>query len=108
MNREIAEQWAAELESGKWKQGKGKLREGKCFCCIGVLVQLAIRSGVQVRTETGGGYFDAGGYLPLMQWSGMRDVAGWLPNENMLTVLNDEGKTFPEIAAIIREHADEL
>ncbi len=28
MNTTIAEQWALELESGKWKQGAGKLKTG--------------------------------------------------------------------------------
>ena len=44
MKQEIAELWAQALESGEYKQGTGRLRNGDQFCCLGVLSDLHCRS----------------------------------------------------------------
>jgi len=43
MKKEIAERWVKALTSGKYQQGKGQLKsnDGKSFCCLGVLCDLA-------------------------------------------------------------------
>lgn len=37
LTRQQRDKWAEELESGKWKQGTGALREKDKYCCLGVL-----------------------------------------------------------------------
>ena len=34
------ERWCQELESGKWRQGKGQLESGDGHCCFGVLAKI--------------------------------------------------------------------
>ena len=48
MNRDIAQEWAQALKSGKYKQGKNKLshkgEEGEWhFCATGVLAETRLR-----------------------------------------------------------------
>ena len=40
MRKEIADMWIAALRSGRFEQGKGSLRCGDAFCCLGVLCDL--------------------------------------------------------------------
>ena len=51
MKREIAEKWTAALRSGEYEQGQGQLHKRNiefpdCFCCLGVLCELAVEEGV--------------------------------------------------------------
>ncbi len=48
MNRRIKNLWIKALESGKYKQGKNRLRTDDKFCCLGVLCDI-------YRKETGKG-----------------------------------------------------
>lgn len=41
MDIELAERWLANLESGEFEQGIGKLRADGKFCCLGVLCEAA-------------------------------------------------------------------
>lgn len=48
---DVKNQWLAALRSGEYEQGKGVLRRvgtsgNKEYCCLGVLCELAVRSGV--------------------------------------------------------------
>ena len=40
MNNELRNLWVEALRSGKYKQGKGRLRDGDTYCCLGVLCDL--------------------------------------------------------------------
>ena len=40
MNQRVKRKWIAALRSGEYKQGKGYLRKGDRFCCLGVLCDL--------------------------------------------------------------------
>ena len=40
MTPELASKWADALESGKYKQCTGLLRQGDQFCCLGVLSEI--------------------------------------------------------------------
>ena len=40
MKRELRDRWCAALRSGKYKQGKGHLHQGRKFCCLGVLADI--------------------------------------------------------------------
>lgn len=51
MNQEVKKEWCETLRSGKFKQGKGKLRSGNdAYCCLGVLSEI-------YREKTGKGYW---------------------------------------------------
>ncbi len=48
MKPEIKQKWIEELRSGNYKQGKGCLKTGEQYCCLGVLCDI-------YRKETGQG-----------------------------------------------------
>lgn len=80
MNEKIKKSWIRALTSGKYKQGKGLLKKGEKFCCLGVLCDLHrkqtnkdergkwIKSGQQSYY-----YFGADLALPseVINWSGI-------------------------------------
>jgi len=97
------------------------------FCCLGVLCELAHKAGVEglIRAEP---RFD--GFCPdvaysdrmppsgsntlpdvVLEWAGMRTAYGALNHlggNAALTQLNDNGRTFTEIADIIKANVDGL
>lgn len=56
MDPEIKAKWVAALRSGKYKQGRGRLRSGDEFCCLGVLCDIVYPQGwtLSVFTDTTG------------------------------------------------------
>ena len=40
MDAELKTKWLEALRSGKYDQGTGQLRNGNCFCCLGVLCDI--------------------------------------------------------------------
>lgn len=46
MNKQLRDEWLADLRSGKFKQGSGRLQRGNTFCCLGVLCMTAKRVGI--------------------------------------------------------------
>lgn len=42
--RKRRERFYRALESGKYKQGRGQLRQGEAFCCLGVACDIAKRA----------------------------------------------------------------
>lgn len=71
LTKAFQEQWAAALESGKYRQGMGQLRDrDNKFCCLGVAVDLAVPDS-WIRSSDGGGWMSIvkgheprGGYVP--------------------------------------------
>lgn len=125
MNPEVKAKWTARLRSGQDKQGAGVLHRRQngedFFCCLGILCEVAIENGVAVNKapEPGSdathailaydGYED---FLPLkvQEWAGFsvgNPLSSELCGESGSTVrltlswLNDQGRTFSEIADII-------
>lgn len=41
MNRKLREDWVTALRSGKYQQGRGRLKEGTDYCCLGVLCDVS-------------------------------------------------------------------
>lgn len=113
MKTDIKERWVAELRSGKYSQGSTYLeRDGK-FCCLGVLCTLAVEDGIINRRlgKSGVAYYDECAlFLPasVSRWAG---IEGWSAEVevstghgkyvNDLTVINDNGTPFAEIADMI-------
>ncbi len=100
--RDFAEKWVAALRSGEYKQGKGALLDSSdCFCCLGVA---GIVGGCSKRALQG---------YTLLQGSfhnGMHCVAPQILGKNKLvdelTTMNDDGKSFPEIADWIEHNVE--
>lgn len=106
--------WTKALRSGKYKQGKGRLRNAKNqFCCLGVLCDLYIK--VKKHKAQWSRHIDMskytlngdGGLLPdaVMEWSGVS-------NATLITIdgknsslfhHNDKGLKFKKIAQAIEE-----
>lgn len=140
MNKEIAEKWALALESGKYTQTEGMLKNKNGHCCLGVLCELALESGVPLKEvplsedaeelEATGIFpeqfglttndiftFDGRSEVPpksVIEWAGLNSDCGLFDYKNIahaikaLSVMNDRGASFKEIAALIRKHVDEL
>lgn len=134
MKKEVADLWIVALESGEYAQGIGALHQIKeemlndkvypaGYCCLGVLCEIAIKNGLDVvKIETDvykEAYDKTCDFLPVKvkDWAGMNTVTGEFdcPNDDPddsdtaeLTDLNDNGKTFKEIANIIRENWEKL
>lgn len=116
MNPEIAEKWALALESGKYTQGTGRLKARGNHCCLGVLCELALESGLPLEVEDSGEdggitrFDDSADVLPgaVIEWADMKSAVGIYDGDGELTDDNDLDTTFPEIATIIREHVADL
>lgn len=133
MKKEVADLWIAALESGEYAQAIGTLQQTedtrlgdkvypKGFCCLGVLCEVAIKNGFHVEKMSEGGlkkvaYDGAYDYLPntVREWAGMKSTSGEFSIEDdpdrdsaELIDLNDNGKTFKEIAQIIRDNWEKL
>lgn len=124
MKKEIAEKWVAALRSGEYKQGKEFLRTATDeFCCLGVLCDLAVKNGVIISPrprgegrayEYDGDSISGVSSRTVRTWSGLRDFLGEFFKDELrtgkmsLARMNDNGKTFTEIADIIEKHYEEL
>lgn len=107
--KEARELWAKDLEEHPELQGEGQLAtpDGK-FCCLGRAAQLAVNHGVIDGYEPGEGSLNA--YPAVMLWLGLATPEGdYLLAEDedwdachTLTADNDNGVSFPRIAATIR------
>lgn len=104
--------WVEALESGRFKQGRERLRRGDLMCCLGVACELAIEDGVPLRVETacdGSVSYDGlAGVLPerVRTRLGLRYGGAHYGNTQQLSADNDAGATFAEIAATIRSRSD--
>lgn len=104
------EKWLAALESGEWKQGRGKLRsdDDNRFCCLGVGADVAKLEWV----KTAHGHFAVLGEIgqapqTLQDWLGLRDSLGSAVGLDIcLTEMNDNGKSFKKIAKFVRGNAE--
>jgi hypothetical protein len=124
MKKEIADKWIEALESGKYKQTKGALKDSKGHCCLGVLCELAVVENMATFISKRN-IFDQyqytsiddtndvkDGVLPksVMDWAGMKTDYGYRGNNGRdLFILNDdEGYSFIEIAEVIRKEYEDL
>jgi hypothetical protein len=114
---EIKVLWLDALRSGKYTQGQGALQDDGKFCCLGVLCDI-----YRVRRRKGswkaGQFSDTGyrffipsgnkssaGYLPdpVAKWAGLlpRDNTTLKAAQGKLSIMNDDGKSFQQIANYI-------
>jgi hypothetical protein len=127
MKKEIAEKWVQALRSGEYRQGRGVLcdiYDGKRrFCCLGVLCEVAINSGLKIETkekEKYGAlvmnYARSHIFLPesVRNFTEMHSINGEIFLEEYggkvsLADLNDHKNfSFESIANVIEAHWEEL
>ncbi len=126
MKKEIKEQWIKALRSGEYRQARGKLckvngKGNKSFCCLGVLTDLAIKSGEVDGSwriyDTSYMIYDTSNVLlsrNIIKWAGMNgiDTDGETYYENcsvssiVLATKNDKGASFKQIANIIDKYIE--
>lgn len=120
MDPAIKARWVARLRSGKYVQGEHRLKQRKNhekskYCCLGVLAEMAVEDGVidpPVKTVDGAYRFDGDTHVlgeKIRDWAGLeesnptiRDVHA-TGSRDSLAELNDNGKSFSEIADIIEQ-----
>ena len=112
-----AKRWVAALRSGEFKQGRGVLRVGDLFCCLGVSCELAVRAGVDIDMTVVNNAFTYNGHafsLPanVRLWLGLTTEKGEyidaIGSRGSLTADNDNGVSFAQIANTIEAHESEL
>lgn len=88
MDTELKKKWVAALRSGEYPQGRLAFKNAGGYCCLGVLNEVGRL-----------GYGDAAGFF--MGKSG--EAACGIPESRqaLLYSMNDEGKSFAEIADYI-------
>lgn len=111
VDAELKSRWLAALRSGEYKQGRGALRVGDKYCCLGVLCNL-YDSSCWVESEQAKSSEQPPLYVYMLDEHG--DVA-FLPDtvaiaaslfkvQAELTERNDNGETFAQIADFIEEN----
>jgi hypothetical protein len=122
MKAELKQKWVEALRSGKYKQGRSVLKntEGR-MCCLGVLLDIETPDGwdaraTQIPGEVGHYHHQNGNYSGDFLHRNTRERHG-LTSEledgesiaHRLAGMNDNGKSFAEIADWIETHipADE-
>lgn len=90
--------WIEALESGKYSQCKGTLRGEDGFCCLGVWLDLqGVELEVEVFNPEENSLFEGPKHLYTQTWEDLGDF------QDTGIQMNDQGKTFEEIAAKARE-----
>lgn len=121
MNKKIADKWVKALRSGKYKQGKSRLRTDNEYCCLGVLCDIS-KQGEWIKFKNTKNYRYASDKLGsnspnfyahllsyILKWAKMRSAAGEFEGCSIaLTGLNDGGRSFEAIATIIEENWEKL
>lgn len=109
MKPEIKQKWIEALTSGKYEQGRGNLRTGDKYCCLGVLCDLYTK-------EKGGEWsegrddipyedtqFSIGNELTFLpgavkHWAGLTHMIPHFGGISLIYLNDVEKKTFLEIA----------
>lgn len=110
MNAQIKARWIEALRSGNYQQGKGHLRTGDAYCCLGVLCDLHARETGQrwvmvIRARDGmPSYLGARNHLPaaVMAWADLKSGDPTIRSK-CLSDHNDLPINFDEIATMIDE-----
>lgn len=114
MNQDIKKRWVEALRSGKYRQGKTRLRTvGDCWCANGVLCDIAVEDGVacwELNSDSyaivsSGSAFTPVATVPVQvqRWAGV-DTSFTKIAGTTIADLNDNGTPFSEIADLIEAH----
>jgi len=120
MKRDLAMKWCEALESGKYQQAIGALRNSvNSFCCLGVACDLVAPRDWETIDDDGKPYMTSDSYYPPEP---IQDTYGFftkrvafniVPDDLLekhgtdrhksLAEVNDNGWTFKQIAAFVRD-----
>ena len=108
-----AKLWVEALRSGEYEQGSGWLQDGNRYCCLGVACIVYEKQTEAILSRDDDGVLNSCQYLgndycEVKQWLGLRDSVGGFHRDSNLASLNDEGKTFGEIADVIESEPEGL
>jgi len=102
--------WLKELRSGKYEQGKTDLCHNGKYCCLGIAAEIFATGQTEIHITKGIKYFDsclssAPEYVmdSLGLYKDLGETSSLTFDENALAKMNDQGKTFAEIADIIEQ-----
>ena len=108
IQRKSVKLWLEALRSGKYKQGRGSLKEGNKYCCLGVACDLYNKTHkvkVDFVNYTSDDQQPNTGLPPVvMKWLGLNCPEGRLENNHYLSTENDNGASFNKIADIIESN----
>lgn len=110
---ELQLKWLEALESGKYKQGRFRLKNDSngqdTYCCLGVACEVA---GIKpVLVDNARWEYEEMFSVPpdrLVSELGLNDMNGMIMGEGCLINMNDSGSTFAEIAQFIRENPERV
>jgi hypothetical protein len=129
MKKKIAKKWIKALRSGKYKQGKGYLKqinnkENYTHCCLGVLCELynedmkkKHKKLLKITRDHFSNFYCFNGNrvdLPIQvqQWANLSTSDGYFTDHryvsDSLASLNDREKTFKDIATAIENNIENL
>jgi hypothetical protein len=117
LKKAVKKKWVEALRSGKYQQGRHALAFGGKYCCLGVLCEVAIESGLELpsgHSNRGRTYGEERNISTLPEevstWAflkgspavgGQAMVSTPAGGFQYLTILNDRGVSFDEIADMI-------
>jgi hypothetical protein len=114
LKKRVKEQWVAALRSGKYQQARGVLAGPEGYCCLGVLCEVAIESGLPVSVSREGDLTTYDQHTALMppqvyEWATLKKSTGcsdgdFYTPDGYLANMNDSGASFAQIADLIEEH----
>ena len=120
---ENAKKWITALRSGNYDQDREFLRTKEGFCCLGVACDVyrkATGKGEWNNISPHGYYFEWGDSnedtilpAPVMEWIGLCNdtgffLAGRIGDSGSLSLFNDTGRSFGEIADVIESEPEGL
>lgn len=105
MDTSIKAKWVEALRSGKYAQANRRLRDRDAYCCLGVLCDIS-GLGNWESDAVGNWVFSAPDH-----WSGLMFLPGSVKDhiafpsgeDDVLMNMNDQGKSFAEIADYIEQ-----
>lgn len=101
MDQQVKTQWLQALRSGEYEQTKHRLHTYEGFCCLGVLCDFAIDGEWDSwNTDDKGRVtsYHKGGNIALLPNHFLEYVGMTHEHQEHLTRMNDDGKTFEQIA----------
>jgi hypothetical protein len=102
MNKELKAKWVEALRSGKYKQGKGMLRNEKGqFCCLGVLCDITNVELITLMNGLSESVFYYNGNPSFLTTKHLQEISLDGSQQNVLIDMNDQGICFDAIADYI-------
>lgn len=105
-NKAHLKKWVEALRSGQYAQGKGTMRSGNSYCCLGVAMEVAFDNGCPMPENPNWGITSTMPFS-VLDWYGFPTSWGYTDPElrspdgarrEPASVLNDQGVPFQEIA----------